>query len=364
MTPRRKTGAPAPPTPPGNAAAAIAAIARMPGARAALGIILALTIFAIFLAAAGHNPAAALAHAARGTIGNPYGLSQIAAAMIPLILTALATAIPARAGLVNVGGEGQLYLGALAATGIALYLPAPHPLLMLPAMALAGAAGGGLWAAAAALLRRTRSVNEVISTLLANYIAILLVNVLVFGPWKNPHGLGYPYTAPFPPQAIFPTIANTRFHWGAIAPALAIAIAALILARTLWGFKLRAIGSNPEAARRRGIPVNLYLTAALTVGGALAGLAGMVEVAGIHHDLRPGISDNLGYLGLLASWLARHNLPALIPATFLIATFLIAGDILQLTSNLPSAAGMALIGLTLFLVLGLRQPNTPGRPAP
>lgn len=335
-------------------------LAGLPGGRAALGVILALAVFALFLAATGHNPAAALIDAWGGVIGSAYGLSQVGATMIPLILTALATAVPTRAGLVNVGGEGQLYLGALAATGVALFFPASHPLLMLPAMALAGCAGGGLWAGAAALLRRWRSVNEVISTLLANYVAILLVDVFVFGPWKNPDGLGYPYTAPFGAAAIFPAIAGARFHWGFIAPAVALIICYVILTRTVWGFKLRAVGGNPEAARRRGIAVDWYIAAAMIAGGALAGLAGMVEVAGIHHDLRPGISDNLGYLGLLASWLAGHNLIAIIAACFLIAVFLVAGDVLQLTSGLPSAAGLALIGMALFFVLGLRRPDAPG----
>ena len=128
-----------------------------------------------------------------GVIGSSFGLSEVGVTMIPLVLTALATAIPTRVGLVNVGGEGQLILGAWAATGVALYFSTGQPWLMLPVMALAGCAGGGLWAAAAALLRRWRGVNEVISTLLANYLAILVVNIFVFGPWKNPQGLGYPY---------------------------------------------------------------------------------------------------------------------------------------------------------------------------
>ena len=275
--------------------------------------------------------------------------------MIPLVLTALATAVPTRVGLVNVGGEGQLYVGALTATGVALFFPTGHIWLMLTVMALAGCAGGGLWAAIAAALRHWRGVNEVISTLLANYIAILLVDVFVFGPWKNPQGLGYPYTTPFEVPAIFPAIAGTRFHWGFVAPVVAFAVCYVILSRTLWGFKMRAVGGNPEAARRRGIAVDRYVISAMIGGGALAGLAGMVEVSGIHHDLRPGISNNLGYLGLLASWLAGHNPLIIVAACFLIAVFLVAGDVLQLTVGLPSAAGLVLIGLVLFLVLGLRK---------
>ena len=331
------------------------ALATQSAPRPALGLALALAVFALFVLASGRDPGAALLEAWNGVIGSSFGLSEVGVTMIPLLLTALATAIPTRVGLVNVGGEGQLYVGALTATGVALYFPAGQIWLMLPVMALSGCAGGALWAGIAALLRHWRGVNEVISTLLANYVAILLVNVFVFGPWKNPEGLGYPYTTPFDVAAIFPAIAGTRFHWGFLAPVIALVAAYVILNYTLWGFKMRAVGGNPDAARRRGIAVDRYILAAMIAGGGLAGLAGMVEVSGIHHDLRPGISDNLGYLGLLASWLAGHNPLAIIGACFLIAAFLVAGDVLQLTVGLPSAAGLVLIGLALFFVLGLRR---------
>ena len=331
-----------------------------PAFRATTGVALALAVFAVLLLASGRDPADALLEAWNGVLGSSFGLSEVGVKMIPLALTALATAIPTRVGLVNVGGEGQLYIGALTATGVALFFPAEHIWLMLPVMALSGCAGGGIWAAIAALLRHWRGVNEVISTLLANYIAILLVNVFVFGPWKNPHGLGYPYTPPFEVAAIFPAIAGARFHWGFVAPVLAFAVCYVILNRTWWGFKMRAVGGNPEAARRRGIAVDKYVITAMIAGGGLAGLAGMVEVSGIHHDLRPGISDNLGYLGLLASWLAGHNPAVIIPACFMIAVFLVAGDVLQLTVGLPSAAGLVLIGLALFFVLGLRKVERQG----
>ena len=323
--------------------------------RAALGILLALAVFAVFLAASGTDPLDALAKGWDGVLGSPLGLSEVGVTMIPLLLTALATAVPTRVGLVNVGGEGQLFVGALTATGVALFFPVGQTWIMLPAMALAGCAGGGAWAGIAALLRRWRGVNEVISTLLANYLAILLIDIFVFGPWKNPEGLGYPYTTPFDPAAIFPAIAGSRFHWGFLCPVIALVVTYVILNRTIWGFKMRAVGGNPQAARRRGIAVDRYAIVAMIAGGALAGLAGMVEVSGIHHDLRPGISNNLGYLGLLASWLAGHNPVPIVAACFLIAVFLVAGDVLQLTVGLPSAAGLVLIGLALFCVLGMRK---------
>ena len=323
--------------------------------RAVIGVALALAVFAALLLVSGHDPAEALLEAWNGVTGSSFGLSEVGVTMIPLVLTALATAVPTRVGLINVGGEGQLYIGALTATGVALFFPMEHIWLMLPVMAVAGCAGGGLWAMMAALLRHWRGVNEVISTLLANYVAILLVNVFVFGPWKNPHGLGYPYTIPFEVAAVFPAIAGTRFHWGFVAPVIALVVCYVILSHTLWGFKMRAVGGNPNAARQRGIAVDRYVIAAMIAGGGLAGLAGMVEVSGIHHDLRPGISDNLGYLGLLASWLAGHNPVVIVAACFMIAVFLVAGDVLQLTVGLPSAAGLVLIGLALFFVLGLRR---------
>lgn len=327
----------------------------MSAPRPALGIALALAAFALFLLASGRDPVEALVKGWDGVMGSSLGLSEVGVTMIPLLLAALATAIPTRVGLVNVGGEGQLFIGALAATGVALFFPVGQVWLMLPVMALAGCVGGGLWAAVAALLRHWRGVNEVISTLLANYIAILVIDIFVFGPWKNPEGLGYPYTTPFDAAAIFPAIAGSRFHWGFLAPLIALIVTYVILNRTIWGFKMRAVGGNPEAARRRGIPVDRYMIAAMVAGGALAGLAGMVEVSGIHHDLRPGISNNLGYLGLLASWLAGHNPVAIVGACLMIAVFLVAGDVLQLTVGLPSAAGLVLIGLALFFVLGLRK---------
>ena len=331
------------------------AISGDPATRAGMGVVIALAVFAVLLVATGKDPADSLFKAWNGVMGSTLGLSEVGVKMIPLVLTALATAIPTRVGLVNVGGEGQLYVGALTATGVALYFPVGQPWLMLPVMALAGCAGGGMWAAASAVLRHWRGVNEVISTLLANYIAILLINLFVFGPWKNPEGLGYPYTTPFDVAAIFPSIAGTRFHWGFLAALLALAATYVILNRTLWGFKMRAVGGNPDAARRRGIAVDKYVFAAMMAGGAVAGLAGMAEVSGIHHDLRPGISDNLGYLGLLASWLAGHNPLVIVGACFMIAVFLVAGDVLQLSSGLPSSAGLVLIGLALFFVLGLRR---------
>ena len=326
-----------------------------PMVRSLLAIVFAFVVFGIFLAIIGRDPIEAYTKMFEGTLGSKVGISEVGVRMIPFILTGLAASIPARVGLINVGGEGQLYIGAWAATGVALYFGFGNIWLMLPAMAIAGFIGGALWGGIAILLRNWRNVNEVISTLLSNYVAILIVNLFVFGAWKNPTGFGYPYTSDFGTESILPAIADTRLHLGLILPVLAIAATYLFLSRTRWGANMRAVGGNPDAARRRGIPVVRYIVIAMLVGGGIAGLAGMSEVAGIQHHLRPGISNNLGFMGFLASWMAGHNPITLIGTCFVIAVIVVGGDVLQFSGNLPSAAMLILIGLVLFSILGFRR---------
>jgi simple sugar transport system permease protein len=326
-----------------------------PIVRSILAIVFAFVVFAIFIAIIGRDPFEIYGKMFEGTLGSKVGLSEVGVRMIPFVLTALAASIPARVGLINVGGEGQLYIGAWAATGVALYVDLPTVWLMLPAMAAAGFAGGAIWGGIAILVRHWRNVNEVISTLLSNYVAILFVNFFVFGAWKNPPGFGYPYTSNFEVQSILPAIGDTRLHFGLILPVIGIIATYLFLSRTRWGANMRAVGGNPDAARRRGIPVLRYIIIAMLVGGGLAGLAGMSEVSGIQHHLRPGISNNLGFMGFLASWMANHNPIAIIGTSFLIAAIVVGGDVLQFSGNLPSAAMLILIGLVLFSVLGFRR---------
>ncbi len=326
-----------------------------PIVRSLLAIVFAFVVFGIFIAIIGRDPVEIYSKMFNGTLGSKVGLSEVGVRMIPFVLTALAASIPARVGLINVGGEGQLYIGAWAATGVALYIDFPTIWLMLPAMAIAGFIGGAIWAGFAIALRHFRNVNEVISTLLSNYVAILFVNVFVFGAWKNPTGFGYPYTSDFEIQSVLPAIFDTRLHMGLVLPIVGIIATYLFLSRTRWGANMRAVGGNPDAARRRGIPVLRYIIIAMLIGGGLAGLAGMSEVSGIQHHLRPGISNNLGFMGFLASWMANHNPIAIIGTCFLIAMIVVGGDVLQFSGNLPSAAMLILIGLVLFSVLGFRK---------
>src|SRR3972149_2706443 len=265
---------------------------------------LAFVVFAIVLLLFGKNPLKAYGDIFSNTLGSTYGFSEILVKMIPLVLTAVAVAVPSRIWLINVGGEGQLYIGALFATWGALTFNALPAWILLPLISVLGVLGGGLWASISGILRAKGWVSETISTLLLNYVAILLVNFFVFGPWKDPESANYPQTAEFVDAATLPAIGGTRVHMGFIFVLAALTLFYFVLSRTRWGLEMRAIGGNPEAARRSGIPMNGYIILLMFIGGGLAGLAGMMEVSAIQGRLRPSLSPGYGFIGFFISWMA------------------------------------------------------------
>jgi simple sugar transport system permease protein len=315
---------------------------------------LAFVLFALVLLIYGKDPLQAYANIISSTLGSTYGLSEVVVKMIPLVMLALAVAVPARIGLINVGGEGQLYIGGLFATWAVLTFPALPAWVLVPLMVVLGFVGGGMWAAIAAVLRAKGWLLEVFSTLLLNYIAILLVEVLVFGPWRDPTSANYPQSRLFPAAAWLPTFGGTRIHLGVVFALVALVLFHVIMGRTRWGLEMRAIGGNPEAARRNGIPIFWYIIVVLTIGGGLAGIAGMAEVAGIQHRLNPGLSTGYGYLGFLVSWLAGHRPWAIVLMSFLLAILVSGGDILQITQSLPYSVVNILMALILLVVLAGR----------
>ena len=313
--------------------------------------VLAFLVFAILLLAFGKNPIKAYVDIFSSTLGSTYGLSEILVKMIPLTLTAVAVAVPSRIWLINVGGEGQLYIGALFATWGALTLNSLPPWILLPLISVFGFLGGGLWASISGILRAKGWVSETISTLLLNYVAILLVNFFVFGPWKDPESANYPQTAEFVDAATLPAIGGTRVHMGFIFVLAALTLFYFVLSRTRWGLEMRAIGGNPEAARRSGIPISAYITLLMFIGGGLAGLAGMIEVSAIQGRLRPSLSPGYGFIGFLISWMAGGNPLGIVAAAFLLAVVTAGGDILQMAHGLPGSAVNILNALILFVVL-------------
>lgn len=340
-------------------AALVPPVLRSPRALEVLRFIGALAVtvvgFGLLLLVQGRNPAQAYSDILGTTLGSAYGRSEVVVKMIPLMLCALAVAIPARVGLVNVGAEGQLYLGAWFASWAALTFSGLPGLLLLPMMLVLSMIGGALWALAPAYLRARGWLNETISTLLLNYVAILFVQLFVFGPWKDPQSANFPQSKAFVPAAQLPTFGSYRLHAGIVFALVAVAALYFVLRRTRWGYEMRAIGGNPEAARRAGIRVATYLVIALIVGGAMAGIAGFGEVSAIQGRLRPDISPGYGYIGFLVSWLAGHHPLMIVLMAFLLAVLTAGGDALQLSQHLPFASVNLLMAFTLFLVLAQRS---------
>lgn len=333
----------------------VGALVRQPLRRLAQAVAvggLALLVFGIVLALFGKNPLRAYADIFNATLGSSYGLTEVLVKMIPLLLCALAVLLPARLGLVNVGGEGQLYIGAWLATWGALTFPDLPRAVALPLITALGFLGGGLWALIPAFLRAKGWLNEVISTLLLNYVAVLFVNLFIYGPWRDPTSANFPQSPAFGEALRLPTWGATRIHLGLGLALAAVAVIFVVLRFTRWGYITRAIGGNAEAARRYGFPITRYIIVFMFIGGGLAGLAGMGEVMAIQGRLRPGFSPAYGYTGFLISWLALHNPIGVVGMSFLLAVIALGGDTLQITQGMPFSTVNILMALILFIVLG------------
>ncbi len=312
----------------------------------------ALVFCGVLLYVFGANPIETYKAMLVGAFGSQYHFSETLVKAIPLMLTGLAVAIAFRMLFWNIGAEGQLAMGAIAATGVALFwaekLPAP---LVLPTMILAGFAAGAFWGLIPAALKAYLGVNEIITTLMMNYIAILLVDYLYVGPWKDPQGFGFPGTAQFPREAWLPRLMG-RVHWGLIFAIIAAFILWIVLDRTRWGYEIRVIGENPQAARYAGINITRNILLVMIISGGLAGLAGMTEVAGIAHRLQKGLTVGYGYTAIIVAWLAKLNPWGVLIVAILLAGLLVGGDQIQISMGLPASVALVLQGAILFFVLG------------
>jgi ABC-type uncharacterized transport system permease subunit len=352
---------PVPPVPAPGPADEVAGSSRLEAAlrtvgRFAAAIGIAAAVFAVFMLMKGVNPLVAYADLLTSTFGSTRSMGEVLIRATPIILAALAVAVPARAGLVNVGGEGQLVIGGVAAAGVSLLVDGRLPgVVTLLLMVVAAMAGGALWAGIAGLLRLWVNINEAVTTLLLNYIAIDVMLFLIYDRWKDPAGSGQPATPAIPVAERLPIIGTSRVHVGIIVALVLTVVVWFVLRRTSWGFRLRVTGGNPEAARRAGLRVGALLLSAMVVGGALAGLGGLTQLAGTELKLRPGFLFMYGYLGFLASWLANHKPIGAAAGALLLSVIAIGGDSLQIDANLPAASVNILIACVLLAMFGLRR---------
>src|SRR6201996_3705009 len=311
-----------------------------------------------FFLSIGKPPVSTLVDMALFAVGDTYSLSETLVKTAPILLCALATIVPARLGLLSVGVDGQLYIGAIFGTAIVLAFPNTPALLLLPAMLAAGMIGGALFGFVPGLLRGRFDANETIITLLLNYIGALLVNALVFGPWKDPANLGWPATVKFPAAATLPGLFGTRAHLGLLFGIVAAIGFGLLFGWSRWGRELAVLKGNAKVGRMIGLSFARQAMLVLSLGGALGGLAGICEVSAIQGRLQPGISVGYGFDGFLVAWLSGHNALIAIVVSFLIGGLTAAGDSLQLYAKVPAASATILQGLlfaTALAIGGLSQ---------
>ena len=314
-------------------------------------IVLALILFGVFCAFQGLNPWAVYGSIYTAGFGRWTSFQNALLRAAPLMLCSLCTILPAQVGLIVIGNEGALLVGALSATGIGLALHGMAPVVAQFGMAIAGLVGGGLWIGLIGWMKAKRGVNETIAGLLLNYVAIALLNFLVEGPLRDPASLNHPASFPLAETHLLANLPGMRVHGGIVAGVIACLLCAWLLYRTPLGFSARITGGNPRAAQIVGLPVDRLLVIFCFLGGAAAGLAGMVEVAAVHGRANDALIAGYGYGGVLVAFVARQNPLAAIVVSVLLGGILASGGILQRTHELPDSTVLIVQGLVFLCVL-------------
>ena len=312
---------------------------------------LSLGIGAILLSLQGKPPLKGIALLFQGAFGAGYAIEDSLIKAVPIFLCSLGVALSFRLQMWNIGAEGQYALGAIGATWMALNFPQLPWFVLLPLMFLAASVCGGIWGLIPALLKLKINVNEIIVTLMLNYIGILFLEYLVYGPWKDPASFGFPITPEFSPQAIVGTIPGTRLNWGIIFCVLIGAVMAIFFRYTRLGYELKVCGENLRAARYARMPYAFLIIMVMVVSGALAGSAGFLEVSANLNRLQTSVMAGYGYTAIVVAWLARLNPLYIGIASFLLAGLRVGVENLQLEMGIPAAFGAILEGLILLSVL-------------
>jgi ABC-type uncharacterized transport system permease subunit len=326
----------------------------------------ALLVGALFILLAKSNPITAYGVMFTGPFSSKFGISETLVRAVPLLLVGLGIIISFRSGILNIGAEGQILIGAITASAAAHFFPQWPPIFLLPLVLLAGFAGGAFWGGIAGWLKARLSVNEILSTVMLNQIAAQVYIFLIRGPLIDPEQLTYGTRAPqtaLMPEGIWLSrlIPGTRLHSGLILAVLVAVVVYIFLWRTTIGYRMRAVGAGPEAARYGGIKVEFYLVLAMALAGALAGLAGSVEVLGVHHRALEEISAGYGFSGIVAALFGRLHPLGTIPAAILFGALILGADMMQRAVHIPAAIVMAVQGLVILFVVSsdifLRKPG-------
>jgi general nucleoside transport system permease protein len=314
-------------------------------------LLVGMVLFSVFIMLVGKSPFDFFDIMWRGAFGSWFSVQNSLSRAAPLLLTALCVALPARLGLVVIGGEGAIVLGGVAAAALGWWLDGAPAFIVIALMAIAGMIIGGLWMGIVGALRHYRAVNETISSLLMAYIAIALMNQLVEGVLRDPASLNKPSTHPLAQVYRIGNIPGMDVHWGLVAGILACIISWLLIEKTRWGFAARIAGGNVRAAQIQGLAVGPLIVGFTALGGAFAGLAGMIEVGAVQGSANASLAAGYGYTGILVAFLARQNPLAIIPVAVLLGGIDAAGGLIQRRMDMPDATILVLQGMLFIIIL-------------
>ena len=321
------------------------------------GVAAALLVGAVMLLALKVNPLTAYAALLNGALGNKFGLTQTLVKATPLLLVGSGICIAFRANVINIGGEGQIIVGALMGTWIPLAFPSWPGWVLIPATCAMGFLAGALWGFIPGILKARLRVNEILSTIMMNAIALQLMNLLLQGALMDPEGIArgtyLAQSAQLPKQAWLARLAPpTLLHAGAIVAVVLAVLAYILLWKTTIGYSIRAVGLNPSASRYSGIKVPFYQALSLTLAGGFSGLAGTIEVIGLQHRLMEGLTSGYGFTGIVAALLGGLHPIGLIPASVVFGGLLVGADKMQRAVQVPSSLVTAILGIVVLFVSG------------
>jgi ABC-type uncharacterized transport system permease subunit len=314
-------------------------------------LVVGMALFSLFILAVGKSPILLYETMWRGGFGSWFSVQNSLSRAAPLLLAALCVALPARLGLVVIGGEGAIVLGGVGAAAIGVELSGAPSSIVILAMGVAGMAAGGIWIGAVGALRHYRAVNETISSLLMAYIAIALMNQLVEGPLRDPASLNKPSTQPLADMYRIGNIPGMDVHWGLVVGVAACIVSWVLIEKTRWGFAARIAGGNVRAAQVQGLAVGPLIVGFTALAGGFAGLAGMLEVAAVQGSANASLAAGYGYTGILVAFLARHNPLAIIPVAILLGGIDASGGLIQRRMDLPDATVLVLQGMIFIVIL-------------
>ena len=313
-------------------------------------VIVALLFSMVLLVITGEDPILAMSTIVGDSIS---GWTEVLVNAIPLMIVGVGIAIAFKMVVWNIGAEGQMIMGMFFASGIALFAPQDWPLaVMIPVMFVAAMIGGGLWALLSGLPKAIWNVNEVITSLLLNYVAVYIVQYFVYGPWKGADSVGFPQTTAFPVGAVLPSMMPpTRLHYGLVIAVVVVVLFFFLLNKTRWGYEIRVIGESRNVARYSGMSLFKNVVLAMFLSGALAGLAGAIQVSALSGRLTPHVDSGIGYTAIIVAWLSRLN-PIVIAIVSIFMGALLYVETTLPTVGIPQELASVIQGIILFFVIG------------